>query len=145
MEQRPGFFHRQDPQTSFTLLNEALRRGSLPALEVLIGYGADVSAINEAGSTLLRFAAQYHQTNEEHASLLMDHGIDIHYQDGLGNTALMYAVGAQKVALVELLIRRGTDLDARGQLGLTAVMRAILMGGFRAHSAAYRVRGLTIT
>lgn len=51
--------------------------------------------------------------------LLLDYGVPIDEQDGLGWTPLMWAVNSSNLPLVDYLIRRGANVEARSHKGTT--------------------------
>ena len=56
--------------------------------------------------------------------LLLDHQADVHRRDANGWTALHYAVGAGRVAVL-LLLKAGADLDAAAGDGTTPLHEAV--------------------
>ncbi|CEP01142.1 Ankyrin repeat domain-containing protein [Plasmodiophora brassicae] len=86
-------------------------------VELLIGHGANVSALDARGSTPLHAAAEFGRTDI--VEVLLDNGADINHQDSRdGRTPLHEAVAWGQEACVDMLIRNDmvdtsvVDLDA---------------------------------
>lgn len=118
--------------TGLTPLFFAARRGDLASAQALIAAGADVNAAAPDGSTPLLVAAaginaitasDYRMVplssgHEALALALLRAGANDRAADSLGLTALHAAVETDKLALVDALIAKGTDLNARLVKGL---------------------------
>jgi ankyrin repeat protein len=90
---------------------------------VLIAHGADVMARNERGLTPLHAAA--YSGKAELAGLLLDHGAALEDTVNVsGATPLMLAAEENRVAVVELLIARGADLNIPDRDGFTPLTQA---------------------
>lgn len=93
-------------------LSEAAIVGSAPVIESLLAGGADPNARNPEGETALMAVAR--NGNLEAATLLLDAGADVNAKESWGGqSALMWAAAQQQPAMIELLIARGADPDAR--------------------------------
>jgi uncharacterized protein len=62
------------------------------------------------------------------AETLLASGVDINSRDKRGFTPLMYAAANDRVETIALLVRRGADVNARSDIGETAVICAIRYG-----------------
>lgn len=60
------------------------------------------------------------------AEALLDAGADLHAVDGYGQPIWWYALGSgeHNLRMIEMLIRRGVDLQGRNRVGLTALEQA---------------------
>lgn len=86
--------------------------------------GAAAAAPTEA-EKLLRAAEAGDATRIE---ALLANGVDINSRDKRGFTPLMYAAANDRVETIAFLVRRGADLNARSDIGETAVICAIRYG-----------------
>jgi uncharacterized protein len=59
---------------------------------------------------------------------LLANGVDINSRDKRGFTPLMYAAANDRVETIAFLVRRGADVNARSDIGETAVICAIRYG-----------------
>lgn len=110
-------------------LHYAAHSGNVEALERLLESGLDPDTRSSDGWTAFHQAAIAGQT--ECAALLLDGGADIEaivMEEGVqGATGLALAIMNGRVDTVDLLIRRGADLNgvARGRLNAMGVARDI--------------------
>ncbi len=121
-------------------------KGMKTMAEVLVAKGADVNAANTNGYTVLHklalrrhaglswpqiregvglplIDAGYIKDELETADFLISHGAKVD-ADADGFTPLHYAVSTEKPELVELLIKRGADVNARNKYGDTPLQFA---------------------
>lgn len=93
-------------------LSEAALLGSQGVIEVLLGAGADPNSTNAEGETALMLVAR--TGNIRAATRLLDAGADIDAREQWGGqSALMWAAAQSQPAMVELLLARGAEVDAR--------------------------------
>lgn len=125
-------FEDQGGRAKITPLLLAIgEKNSLPTLTVLIDGGADTNLTAE-GLAPLHFALSMGRLDA--ASYLLDHGALATTSDANGVTPLMeLALGADDAdptteAMAKRLIAAGTDVNARGRDGLTALRWAVLGG-----------------
>lgn len=90
-------------------------------LRVLLAHGADATKTEPMyGNTALHATTFYVGLGRraccDAAALLLDHGADVDARAHGDRTPLMYAAYFNQVAIVPLLLGRGADLDARGQI-----------------------------
>jgi hypothetical protein len=102
----------------FTPLTAAICSDHMEVALFLIEAGADVSAKDKLGGTPLTWAASRSQWVMRHQNVrvvaaLLDKGAKIDARDKEGITPLMWACSRGAVKLVELLIARGADVNAR--------------------------------
>ncbi len=140
-------------------LMDAAMMGDLKGVKGLLSKGADINtADSEGDSPLIRAAAMGHA---EVVKLLVDRGADIHRKNKKGATALItgYLMGHQEVADflmskgagfdsagltplmkvskdgrlqdVQKLLKKGEDVNARGKLGIHAIVWAAAGGHVR--------------
>src|SRR6266550_7865060 len=90
-----------------TVLNIALLLQRPPAYIALLVDR--VGSLDYGDESALFFALR----NHANVRLLLDRGATIDYQNGLGKTALFYAIGFNEHKLVELLLDRGAEINHR--------------------------------
>ncbi len=145
-------------QRESTPLMYAAAYGSVDAMKLLIGAGADVNAKNSFAATALMWCANdmakvrllvdnganvnarskqgrtplmiasAGDGNSEVVKLLIDKGADISVKDNSNSTALLEAIDANDNATIRLLIANGADVNARNKSGDTALMIASSYG-----------------
>lgn len=101
-------------------LSLAVILGRKEAVEKLIRAGANVNIVDAQNMTPLMDACR--SGNVEIAQILIDNGALIDHKDSDGNTVLMYAVGCPE--LIELLLKKGIDIDAQNVREQTALIVA---------------------
>jgi ankyrin repeat protein len=133
-------------QYGFTPLTAAISGDHLEVALFLIDAGADVAAKDKLGGNPLGWAAIRSQWVMKHQNVrvvaaLLDNGAAVDARDKEGITPLMWACNRGAVKLVQLLVARGADVNARttkqGRSGMTplrwaaniAVVRALLAAG----------------
>jgi hypothetical protein len=108
--------------------------GHLQAVELLLGYGADVHAVDDVA---LRLASKNGHTAV--VQLLIQHGADVHAVD---DNALQLASKNGHTAVVQLLIQHGANVHAvddtalllASYYGHTAVVELLLQHGADVHA-----------
>jgi len=101
-------------------LFEAVRHGHLDIAALLIERGADAAHRNARGQTPLFFAPTLRT-----ALLLLEHRCDPCVRDTGGQTALFAASQKGLAEVVEVLLQRGTEADARDKHGTSALHLAV--------------------
>ncbi len=86
-------------------LSYAAEAGTVAAATALLDLGADIRAVDQAGTTPLMIAAE--QPNTEMTELLLQHGADGRAADAEKRTALFYAARANRAANVRALQQAG--------------------------------------
>src|SRR5258708_3191554 len=104
-------------------LSYAAEAGTLAAATALLDLGADIRAVDQAGTTPLMIAAE--QPNTEMTELLLQHGADARTADAEKRTALFYAARANRAANVRALQQAGALLDVQDSRGYNALDDAI--------------------
>lgn len=96
-------------------------------VKVLAAKGADPNALSKQNLSALGIAAQYGKN--EAAVALLDAGADAAKPIGEGGyTALMLATANNSEPLVQALIKKGADVNAKNSGGVTALMIAAANG-----------------
>lgn len=91
-----------------TPIMTAARHGTLEAVKMLIGYGAEISSGDDKERTPLIYAAT---ASRQMLNLLLLRGADINAKDQDGWTALHYAVLYENINNVKLLIQKGAEVN----------------------------------
>jgi ankyrin repeat protein len=102
-----------------TPLMYAAAVGSVDAVKLLLGAGADAKAKNSFDATALMWGV----VNPEKVRLLVDAGADVNARSKQGMTALLIAASnAGSIEIVRLLLAKGAELQPRvdGDLATTA-------------------------
>jgi ankyrin repeat protein len=145
-------------QRESTPLMYAAAYGSLDAMQLLIGAGADVNAKNAFAVTPLLWCtndvskvrllvdkgadvnarskqsmtplliAALHDGASPVVKLLLEKGANLSVRGSLNTTPLLSATGANDAASVRLLLEKGADVNARDLTGQTPLMNAALYG-----------------
>lgn len=103
-----------------TPLTQAIRRGYLENVRLLLARGADASA----GNAL--YAAVF-EGHDEIISLLLESGANINECDGVdGEGPLHFAARMDRTALVRLLVEHGADVNVHDSGGVTPLIKALL-------------------
>ena len=100
--------------------------------ELLLASGAIVT---NTGITALHYAASAGFTNVVRE--ILDLGVDVNANDGIGRTPLDFAAQHNRMDVVELLLARGADMDAKDKKGLMALKDAEKRVQTRSPSSAY--------
>jgi ankyrin repeat protein len=96
-----------------TAMSEAATIGDAALIKLLLAAGADANSANPEGETALMAVAR--TANLEAAKLLLDAGADVNAtEEWGGQSALMWATAQLQPVMVELLIRLGANVIARG-------------------------------
>lgn len=104
-------------------LNKAASAGHIDVVREILASGADANATWLAQTPLL---AAIHGGHPEIADLLLDHGASLtNKQD---ENPLIAAAQRARIPIVELLLRRGADVNAADGKGMTALMHAAEKG-----------------
>ena len=116
----------------YTALHLAIQEGHTDIARLLIEKGADLNVKHSNGWTALHFAVQ--KGHKEIVVLLLSSGAykadknDINARNCIGETALHVAarLGREEIGdeIINLLIARGADVNAKDDIGYTAVKLA---------------------
>jgi hypothetical protein len=104
-----------------TPLHAAAYYGDLEMAQVLLEYGVDVNAQNDAGCTPLDFASRDgHRNDSRVVQLLIDHGADPNTRASRsGFTPLHRASENGRIEVVRLLIEHGANVEMQDKYGRT--------------------------
>ena len=102
----------------------ALEQGGIPAVELLLEFGANPNVTDGYGVTPLMIAAG--SGVQKYTAMLIEAKAELDLQDSTGDTALMHAVKAVSYEAVSLLLAAGAELDLQDSTGATALMYAVL-------------------
>ena len=120
----------QTYDTGDTAAHVAIFWRRLEALKLLLENGANPSAVNHEGRTLLHNAAE--SGILQGVELLLDAKADITIQDPVdGETAAHYAISSGKPAVLALLLQRGIDPNAMDNEDSTLLHYAANAGDLR--------------
>ena len=107
------------------VLAVAVVKGDVEAARRAVIEGADVTAINEAGHTLL-ILSMYNK-HLEMSRFLLEQGVSVRARDNTGWDALMHAVTLNDTGHARLLVENKAPLNGRYPDGLTILMRAAMI------------------
>lgn len=102
-------------------------------LELLLGYGADVTYKDSLQQSALFYAAKNGRRRQ--CELLLQAGVQPNDKDTYGQTALYYAAREGSVNVIETLLSFQADINAVDNLGQTAIFYACREGKFEACKA----------
>lgn len=116
-------------------LHEAVRKGDVAMVRLLLEKGVTPNATEEGGKTALHEWARTEQKPEILDALLAHHA-DLEAADTGGNRPLHLAVLRRDWPDgVDLLVTRGARLESRNADGDTPLLYALLSGGYRSAAA----------
>lgn len=110
-------------EANFTALIMAAARGDAKSVDLLVKSGADINAKNKWNHTALMTAIR--TGNKEKVEALLNAGAGVNDADLDGLTPIhMAAESDAPVGTLEMIQKRGGNLDAQSAAGLTALMIA---------------------
>ena len=98
------------PTTGRQAIHEAAAAGCTEIIGMLIQRGCDINARTNDNSTALHIAACYSETAEP-VALLLEHGADVGALNRYQTQPLYYAIGGDRIEMVNLLLDCGADMD----------------------------------
>lgn len=128
LETNPIGVDSRDSRQKATPLIWAVRTGNQAGCELLLARGADVSAADREGDTVVHHAVLMDQL--ELIDSLLFAGADVDQRNNRGQTALHLATEAGSYRACQLLLDRGTSLDLPGEAGNTPLHIAAGLGLF---------------
>lgn len=133
LSKNPSLINSFDTEDEhLTPLHYATEKKHLEVAKYLISKGANVnSRERDMGCAPIHFAAQ--EGSYEIVKLLIDNGSSPKMKDKFGDTPLHWAAGSpwknkNMQLTVELLIKRGANIAARDDSGMTPLMKAEMSG-----------------
>lgn len=96
-------------------LIDAVKKGQVATVKVIIADGADVNAKDASGNTPLHLAVE--KGSQEIVNLLIADGADVNAKDASGETPLYKTVEEGYQEIVELLVAAGADVNAKDNNG----------------------------
>lgn len=106
---------------------EACKEEQIDTLLLVVEFGANVDAQDEAGVTPLMATIAEGGGNMRIIRCLLDNGAAVDTQDADGRSALMYACKAGRLDIVRALVEAHADVNAHDAHRATALMRAVLI------------------
>jgi ankyrin repeat protein len=104
-------------------MSDAIRKGELDKVRVLLQQGADPDAADRtSGNSALHFAVI--NGHAEIVKVLLSAGADPDVTNISNSTPLMYAAGQNKVDIALMLLEKGARLDIMDNSGYTALQYA---------------------
>ena len=94
------------------ILHIALRNGFYKTTQLLIFYGAEVSAVDKRGNTALTIAAS--QISRLAFETLINHGASIYDKNEFNDTILQIAAKKENREFIEILFQHDLDLEIDG-------------------------------
>jgi ankyrin repeat protein len=144
--------HLEESQTTVSApqvdLHTAVVMGDLEAIRQHIKIGSDIDVFEPTrASTPLITAAALGKT--EAATILIDAGADLDYQNNDGSTALFTAAFFCNVEMVEILLEKGADKNLKNNTGQTAYDIAnlpfeVVKGAYDAFQAELEPTGMKL-
>ena len=128
INEAPGVDIDAPKSRGFTPLMVAAEHGTVDVLRALWGKGADVNAKDEKGFSALHKAIV---RNQRAATLYLINeapGVDIEALDGRKRTALTLVAFFGDIAMMQALVGKGADLNAKNEEGATP-LHAAIQGG----------------
>ena len=110
---------------SSTELHQAIGRGDLATVQVLLARGTDIDE-RQNGETPLIVAA--HTRYADIVQVLLNAGSDVNAENRSGHTALMAAALRGNPDIVQSLLAAGADVNRKDHQGHTALIFAVTMG-----------------
>nr|VZI17089.1 unnamed protein product [Spirometra erinaceieuropaei] len=119
----------ETPVYTIQQLHDAVAKGDLPRVEVILSNKMNIDECDEEGLTALQQAC--FRGNVELARILVNHGADVNWsKHKQGYTALMFAAISGNLNLVSFLLSCGASVSATNSLNRTASEMAAFVGNY---------------
>eukprot|EP00730_Choanoeca_flexa_P003536 TRINITY_DN11436_c0_g1_i7.p1 TRINITY_DN11436_c0_g1~~TRINITY_DN11436_c0_g1_i7.p1 ORF type:complete len:1037 (+),score=146.90 TRINITY_DN11436_c0_g1_i7:46-3111(+) len=107
------------------ILRQASQRGGIDFIQLLLDFGMDANTrLDTSGTSMLKLACA--NDHAHLAVLLLNNGASANLLGGRpGFAPLHHAAANQNAPLISLLLARGAEVDARNELGQTALHFAV--------------------
>ena len=112
-----------------TALVAAAYGNHLATAEALVRDGADVNAKDGTEQSAYLISTSEVGDDARLLELMLQNGADVRSLDSYDGTGLIRAADRGHVRIVETLLETGTDVDRVNNLGWTALLEAIILGG----------------
>ena len=112
-----------------TTLVAAAYGNHLEVAEVLVEAGADVNAEDDTEQSAYLISTSEVGDDPRLLELTLENGADVRSLDSYNGTGLIRAADRGHVGIVEKLLETDTDVDHVNNLGWTALLEAIILGG----------------
>ena len=103
-----------------------MQQSGIPAVELLLEFGANPNVTDRSGVTPLMNAAR--SGAQKYTAMFIEAKAELDLQDSLGATALMHAVLGVSYEVVSLLLAAGADRTIRNDRRHTALDLAVQLG-----------------
>jgi uncharacterized protein len=121
-------------QSPNEVLLAAAFAGDVGAARAAIEKGGDVNAKDNTQQSAFLISTSEVGDSTDLLDLTLAHGADINAKDSYNGTGLIRAADRGFVTICERLIEAGVDIDHVNNLGWTALLEAVILGGGdRAH------------
>lgn len=112
-----------------TALVAAAYGNHLGVAEVLVEAGADVNAKDDTEQSAYLISTSEVGDDTRLLELTLENGADVRSLDSYDGTGLIRAADRGRVEIVEKLLKTDMDVDHVNELGWTALLEAIILGG----------------
>ena len=104
-------------------IERAMRKGSLPILQLLLQYGADAQVVFQSGHTPLSYVVE--RGLNQMLAVLLQAGVDVNRVDADGAPPLFHAIKSENFSVQQLLLRHGANVNAKASDGTRALHLAV--------------------
>lgn len=106
-------------------LYQAVVQSDTTAIKQHVKNGADVNFVKQQGFVKVNLLiTAVNKKNVDALKILLQHGVDVNWEDGFNTTALMYAASSGNLPIVKLLIDNGADIKHKDKQGNDAISAA---------------------
>lgn len=116
--------NEKNPETSMTLLHEAILKEDIPTALFLLGEGADINMLTPNNETALQLAI--HCRLAKVVDALCTHGVLLSSADSKGDCPLWTALDSGEMEIAEILVKHGIDTDCWSPSGPEGSLQTLL-------------------